>query len=90
MSRPAYRPTQLSEIFDILESYLDFCRDYGHVYNEADVYNYKAFSWHQYQKFLDGKHVKNMWNDLIRGYAPRKPYTPNQPNQLTKPTVTKQ
>jgi len=51
----------VDKIFDDLENFKDFCRDYGYRYNEKDLYNWKSYAWQQYNKFLNGKNVKNMW-----------------------------
>jgi len=51
----------VDKIFDDLDNFKDFCRDYGYRYNEKDLYNWKSYAWQQYNKFLNGKNVKNMW-----------------------------
>ena len=38
------------QIFDDLDGYRDFCRIYGFVFNEADLYNKKSRT---YQFYLD-------------------------------------
>jgi hypothetical protein len=79
MSKVNYKSTyQIDDIFDTLENYLKFCRQFGHVYNEADVYNNKSYPWQQYQKFLAGNYVKNAWTDLINNHTPRKYNKDNQ------------
>jgi len=57
---------RLTELFDDLEKYLDFCRDYGYRYNEADLGNWKSYAYQQFNKFLQGKPAKNMWDQVIR------------------------
>lgn len=70
MSKVTYKPNpKVRDIFEALENYLEFCCDYGYVYNEADLHNYKAYPWQQYQKFVAGKFVKNHWDDAIRGFS---------------------
>jgi hypothetical protein len=49
------------EIFNDLDRYRDFCRDYGYRFNEADLYNNKKYPYQQYRKFDAGKNAKNMW-----------------------------
>lgn len=52
---------EVVKIFDDLDSYKEFCRNYGYVFNESDLYNNKCYTWRQYQKFISGKEVKNNW-----------------------------
>ena len=51
----------VDKIFDDLDNFKDFCRDYGYRYNEKDLYNWKSYAWQQYNKMLNGKTVKDMW-----------------------------
>lgn len=81
MAQPAYIQKHLTmkpevvRLYEQNEAYLQFCKTFGHYYNEADVENFKAYPWQQYQKFLNRKHVKNNWDDLIRGNTERKNYS---------------
>lgn len=58
---------RVREIFEDLEKLQDFCRDFGYRYNEADLYNFKAYAWQQYNKFMQGKNAKNMWSEDRNG-----------------------
>jgi hypothetical protein len=53
--------SRVNQIFDDLEDYLAFCKDYGYKFDEADLYNQRSFVYRQYCKILQGKPVKNMW-----------------------------
>ena len=53
-------------IFDDLEKFLNFCRDYGYRFSEVDLYNFKSYAWQQYNKFSQGKNAKNMWIEDAR------------------------
>ena len=53
---------EVTKIFNDLDKFLDFCRDYGYRYNERDLYNWKSYAWQQYNKLLNGKTAKNMWD----------------------------
>lgn len=55
-----------SSIFDDLERYLDFCRQYGYRYEPMDMNNMRSYPWQQYQKFLKNKPFKNMWEEDAR------------------------
>jgi hypothetical protein len=60
---------QVNEIFNNLEQYEEFCKDYGYRYNEADLYNFKSYAWQQFTKFTQGKNAKNMWWEDARRLA---------------------
>jgi hypothetical protein len=67
MGKFNYRPNpRVTAVLDDLAQYLDFCRDYGYRYDEADLGNWKSYAYQQYNKFLQGKPAKNMWDQLIR------------------------
>lgn len=68
MAKPSIKHNpKVNQIFEDLEQYLGFCRAYGYRYNEADLYNWKSYAYQQYNKSLQGKHVKDMWiQDLPR------------------------
>jgi hypothetical protein len=51
---------------DELDHFLDFCRDYGYRFNEADLYNFKSYAWQQYNKFSQGKNARDMWAEDAR------------------------
>ena len=58
---------QINQIFNDLDKYREFCREYGYRFNEADLYNQKNYIFRQFQKFIAGKPVKNQWElDLIK------------------------
>lgn len=52
---------RVTQIFEDLEKYLAFCREYGYVYNEADLYSNKSFIFRQFTKWQQGKPAKDMW-----------------------------
>jgi hypothetical protein len=52
---------RVKAIFDDLENYIEFCKDYGYRYDERDLYNWKSYAYQQYNKFLQGKTAKDMW-----------------------------
>lgn len=54
--------TKTAEIFNDLEGYLEFCKDYGYRYDESELYSQKSYIFRQYQKYLNGKEPKNMWD----------------------------
>lgn len=52
---------RVNQIFNDLDNYLGFCRDFGYRFNEQDLYNHKSYYYRQFQKFVTGKPVKNQW-----------------------------
>ena len=67
MAKPAIKHNpRVAEIFEELDQYLNFCRDYGYRYNEGDLHNFKSYAWQQYSKFAAGKNAKNMWEEDAR------------------------
>lgn len=70
MAKITFRPNpRVTEIFNDLEQYEEFCKDYGYRYNEADLYNFKSYAWQQYTKYAQGKNAKNMWWEDARRFA---------------------
>lgn len=62
MSRPQVKSNpKVQAIFDDLDAFRDFCRDFGYRYNEADLYNWKSYAFQQFNKFMSGKPAKDMW-----------------------------
>jgi hypothetical protein len=67
MGKREFRPNPRAlAIMEDLDSFREFCQDYGYRYNEADLYNFKAYAWQQYNKFTQGKNAKNMWVEDAR------------------------
>jgi hypothetical protein len=67
LSKQKFQPNpKVRIILDDLEKYLDFCRNYGYVYNEADLYNWKSYAFQQFNKLQQGKNAKDSWADLVR------------------------
>lgn len=56
---------KVTAIFDDLEKYCDFCKDFGYKINESDLYDNKSYVYRQYLKFTTGKQAKDNWADLI-------------------------
>ena len=62
MGKPAMQvnPKARAALED-LDKLLEFCRNYGYRFNEADLYNFKSYDWQQYSKFTQGKNARDMW-----------------------------
>ena len=70
MGKREYRPNPRAlAVMEDLGNFLEFCRDFGYRFNEGDLYNFKAYAWQQYNKFIQGKNAKNMWDEDSRRFA---------------------
>ena len=70
MGKQVYRPSPRAlQVQEDLANFLDFCVEYGYRYNENDLYNFKAYAWQQYYKFVQGKNAKNMWFEDGRRFS---------------------
>ena len=67
MGKQQYKPSSKSlSVSEDLGKFLTFCVEYGYNYNEANLYNFKSYAWQQYNKFVQGKKAKNMWEEDAR------------------------
>lgn len=57
------RYPDINRIFDELDAFLEFCKEFGHVYNEKDLYNYKSVAYNQYDRWRKGHRVINNWKE---------------------------
>ncbi len=72
MAKVAIRPNaRTQQVWEDLDRFQEFCRDYGYRWNEADLYNFKSYAFQQYNKFAQGKSAKNMWDEDTRRLAGR-------------------
>lgn len=70
MAKPIIKSNpRVTEIFDHLDMYLEFCQAYGYRYNPADLYNFRSYAFQQFNKFSQGKNAKNMWTEDARRLA---------------------
>jgi hypothetical protein len=70
MGKREFRPNPRAlAIMEDLDLFREVCVDYGYRYNEADLYNFKAYAWQQYNKFTQGKNAKNMWEEDTRRFS---------------------
>ena len=64
MAKPSIKHTNNNhKIFDELEKLLEFCKEYGYVYNESDLTNQRTNTARQFQKYLNNKPVRNNWEN---------------------------
>jgi hypothetical protein len=72
-----YKNSRTTQVWNDLESYISFCRDYGYRYNPEDLYNNKKYPYQQYRKFQAGKNCKNMWEEDAKRFAGHSPRRSN-------------
>ena len=64
MAKINYQPNpRVNQIFEDLEKYLDFCREYGYVFDEKTLYDMRNHVYRTHTKQLAGKEVRNMWDE---------------------------
>lgn len=62
MAKINYQPNpRVQQIFDDLEKYLEFCKDYGYKYDEATLYDMRNYTYRQFNKFQSNKIAKDQW-----------------------------
>jgi len=62
-----YKRAEIQKVFDDLDAYRNFCREFGHVFNEAHLYN--AISpYGQYQRYRSGQRIVNNWKEDRRAW----------------------
>ena len=70
MGKPVVRSNPVvTQIFDELERFQEFCQDYGYRYDESNLRNFKSYAWQQYSKHSQGKYAKNMWQEDARRFS---------------------
>lgn len=53
----------INKIFDDLDAYREFCRDYGFVFNEKHLYDSKAFPYIQFERLQRGLPIVDGWDE---------------------------
>ena len=61
MSKKRYNNPRVTQVFDDLDAYRDFCRSYGYRFNETDLYNMQSYPFQQFNKMRNGKNFKDQW-----------------------------
>jgi len=70
MAKLSYKSSErANQTLEDLSNFLEFCREYGYRFNENDLYNFRSYAWQQYNKFVQGKNVKNMWVEDARRFG---------------------
>ena len=69
----AYKYPEINKIFDDLDTYREFCRVFGHIFNEAHLYDART-PWGQYERYKRGQRVINNWKEDRRAFNSTKRY----------------
>jgi hypothetical protein len=56
------RYPDINRIFDELDAYLEFCKEFGFVYNEKDLWNYKS-PYGLFDRYRKGHRINNNWEE---------------------------
>lgn len=51
----------VDNLFDDLEQYQNFCREFGYVYNPAQLYKENVLAYKEFAKFRKGREPRNRW-----------------------------
>ena len=58
----AHKNPRTTQVWNDLEDYKNFCRSYGYVFKEEDLYNMRTYQFQQFNKFRSGKNFKDQWS----------------------------
>jgi len=56
-----YNKEAYDKVFSDLSDYLRFCKEFGWVYNEADLYREDAPAYAEYKRFKSGRRIPKNW-----------------------------
>jgi len=52
---------EIVKVFDDLDDYLRFCKEFGWAYDEADLYREDAAGYAEYLRFKQGTRIPKNW-----------------------------
>ena len=66
MAKQSFQPNQkVRQIFEDLENYLEFCKDYGYKFDESTMYDMRSYVFRQFTKALSNKPARDQWAEII-------------------------
>lgn len=68
---------EVAQIFDDLEVYQKFCRDYGYVYDERHLYNERSPAYGEFMKMVKGREPWDQWRSPRRDRNNHVPHVRN-------------
>lgn len=64
MAKPTFQTNpRVTQLFEDLEKYLEFCVDFGYKYDESELYSQRSYVYRQYTKYATGKWAKDQWQE---------------------------
>jgi hypothetical protein len=67
MAKQTFQPNpRVAQLFNDLEAYLEFCKDFGYRYDEATLYDMRDYAYRQHVKNLTGKVARDYWTEHAR------------------------
>jgi len=63
----AIKYPEINKIFDDLDTYRNFCKEFGYVFNEAHLYDART-PWGQFDRYKRGQRVVNNWKEDRRAF----------------------
>jgi hypothetical protein len=57
----------IRRVFEDLDNYRDFCRDFGYVFNEKHLYSPNT-PYGQYTRYKSGQRIINNWKEDRRAF----------------------
>jgi hypothetical protein len=61
MANTTKKTSSINKIFNDLDRYRYFCREFGYRFDEADLYNIRTWGYKQFQRMLAGQRPRNQW-----------------------------
>jgi len=63
---------EVSDLFEDLDNYREFCRNYGYVFDESHLYNERNPAYNEFIKFTKGREPWDQWRTPKRKeFVPR-------------------
>jgi hypothetical protein len=64
MAKPTFQTNpRVTQLFDDLDMYREFCIDFGYPFDEATMYDMRNYAFRQFNKFVTGKYPKDQWQE---------------------------
>lgn len=57
---------EVEQIFNDLEEYEVFCRDFGRVFDQSEMYENRSINWQDFMKHKSGRHCRNEWGEELK------------------------
>jgi hypothetical protein len=52
---------EVNQIFEDLDKFREFCVQFGHSFDERDLYNERSYTYQDFMRQKEGKYIKNRW-----------------------------